>query len=343
MNEQTARAIIEVNEAIAAAENFQTLSDTLFSSLSALLNLKWLVLYNVFPRDTKLNATFSGELPAAFNDHADNLENLLRSSLAGAPGICTFFSASSPTGNSNTPITALVMTIATSPTSHRLSICLDWHNPNDHDVELLAGIRPLVCACSQTILDRRQADLRSAINPDDRLRPYILIDQQGALVDFPQASMSLLQGVYLDHNLSSLPAEIDDWAKHAMNQLLIGQARDSIENLLIFRRIGLKLKIILLDGGNPFGLLHLVDKRSPDDFSPLIVCGLSMREIEVLNYLPTGYSNAQIAMALGIKEITVKKHLKAIGDKLGASGKTEILYTALAKLLDLSGKALAGL
>ena len=339
MREQTARAIIEVNEAITAADNLQELSDTLFSTLSNRLKLEWLALYNIFPRDTKLNATVSGKPPAMLTQQTPEFIKPLRASMNCAPGTGRTLTELNHPSEVHSQAAALVMTLTSSPVSHRLCLVLNGQDTDPLNAELLHGIRPLIGACCQAILERRQADLRAALNPDDLLRPYILIDPQGALVDFSPASMALLQGVYLDQELNQLPLEIASWIKQAINQA----PHDCAENLLIFRRIGLRLKTVLLDGGQSFYLLHLIDKRSPDDFSPLCDCGLTAREIEVLNYLPTGYSNAQIAMALGIKEITVKKHLKTIGDKLGASGKTEILYTALAKLLDLRGQALSGL
>ncbi|GAB4295638.1 MAG: hypothetical protein Kow0090_10590 [Myxococcota bacterium] len=66
-----------------------------------------------------------------------------------------------------------------------------------------------------------------------------------------------------------------------------------------------------------------------EDFSCLEKNNFSKREVEVLGLLPLGYTNKQIASALGIKEVTVKKHLRNIANKLEAYGKTEILYKAL--------------
>ena len=71
------------------------------------------------------------------------------------------------------------------------------------------------------------------------------------------------------------------------------------------------------------------EKAGRVDFSALSEIGLSPREIDVLEYLPLGLTNTQIALALGIQEVTVKKHLQSVGRKLDAQGKTEILYQAL--------------
>ncbi len=71
------------------------------------------------------------------------------------------------------------------------------------------------------------------------------------------------------------------------------------------------------------------EKTGRVDFSVLSEIGLSPREIDVLEYLPLGLTNTQIALALEIREVTVKKHLQNVGRKLDAQGKTEILYQAL--------------
>jgi DNA-binding NarL/FixJ family response regulator len=76
-------------------------------------------------------------------------------------------------------------------------------------------------------------------------------------------------------------------------------------------------------------LVLLVPHNRPEDFSILELHGLTKREIETLSYLPLGYTNKQIAMAMDIEEVTVKKHLKNAGEKLDAIGKTDTLYRAI--------------
>jgi DNA-binding NarL/FixJ family response regulator len=50
---------------------------------------------------------------------------------------------------------------------------------------------------------------------------------------------------------------------------------------------------------------------------------ITSREIEVLRMLAEGLVNKDIATRLGISENTVKFHISAILDKLGASTRTE--------------------
>jgi len=56
---------------------------------------------------------------------------------------------------------------------------------------------------------------------------------------------------------------------------------------------------------------------------------LSARELEVLRHLAEGASNKAIARALGISAHTVKFHVAAILEKLGASTRTEAAMHAL--------------
>ena len=78
-------------------------------------------------------------------------------------------------------------------------------------------------------------------------------------------------------------------------------------------------------------LVMMIPHNHTEDFSILVSEGLTQREIEALSYLPLGYSNKQIAMAMDIEEVTVKKHLKNAAQKLDASCKTDTLYKALQK------------
>jgi DNA-binding NarL/FixJ family response regulator len=56
---------------------------------------------------------------------------------------------------------------------------------------------------------------------------------------------------------------------------------------------------------------------------------LTARELDVLRLVATGYSNKQIAAALGIGESTVKTHLLKIFDKLGVADRTRAVTLAM--------------
>jgi DNA-binding CsgD family transcriptional regulator len=75
-------------------------------------------------------------------------------------------------------------------------------------------------------------------------------------------------------------------------------------------------------------LINFKHHASGEAFAVLEKCGLTGREIQVLSYLRFGYSNRQIATAINIREVTVKKHIGHIGYKLDAVGRTMILRRA---------------
>ena len=60
---------------------------------------------------------------------------------------------------------------------------------------------------------------------------------------------------------------------------------------------------------------------------------LTPRQLEILNSMARGYSNAEIAEAFGIKEFSVREHITNIMTKLDASNRAEAVATALRKRL----------
>ena len=57
--------------------------------------------------------------------------------------------------------------------------------------------------------------------------------------------------------------------------------------------------------------------------------GLTVRELEVLRLLASGLSNAQIAEALIVSQLTVKAHLRSIYSKLGVTSRSAATRYAL--------------
>jgi DNA-binding NarL/FixJ family response regulator len=62
---------------------------------------------------------------------------------------------------------------------------------------------------------------------------------------------------------------------------------------------------------------------------PAAGCGLSERELEVLTYVAVALTNRQIASRMDITEGTVKRHLRNIFAKLGASSRIDAVNKAL--------------
>ncbi|OPZ58706.1 MAG: Bacterial regulatory protein, luxR family [Deltaproteobacteria bacterium ADurb.Bin510] len=346
--------VCEVSEAISAVDNLADLSDNLHAALCRHIPCDWLALYDIHRHDTRINVTTNRGLDFDWDDCYSNIAAIdpaNRRALASQPGTCLPFpSIYDPDDERDSYLLeyirrasdtgmGLVISLANRASDHRLALCLNRQSAAEEftkpDAALLANIQPLVTACCLNLLERAASAQRSELSSQELLTPYVLFDERWAIVDFPSRSLNLLRSLYQDENLNTLPAEISDWLKLlAMLKSAPGHTGSYVKTLTK-RRLELRFKNLRLPDGSSRGLLQLIDKRTVDDFTPLTACGLSQREIALLNYLPTGHTNAQIAAALGIREITVKKHLKSIGDKLGAAGKTEILYAAMDRLLEL--------
>lgn len=71
-----------------------------------------------------------------------------------------------------------------------------------------------------------------------------------------------------------------------------------------------------------FHKTKVVEKpRDPANIKP--IAELSSRERDVLSYLVHGFTNAEIASALGVTQNTVKTHLKNLFAKLDVTNRTE--------------------
>lgn len=60
---------------------------------------------------------------------------------------------------------------------------------------------------------------------------------------------------------------------------------------------------------------------------------LTPREVEIISYVRRGFANKQIGEALGIREDTVKKHLRNAYTKLGVHRRTQIITSAAGRLI----------
>lgn len=76
------------------------------------------------------------------------------------------------------------------------------------------------------------------------------------------------------------------------------------------------------EGGEPIGLL-LEERVTEKVAVQLDRAGLRPREIEVLGEVEQGKTNDEIAVALGISPLTVKKHLENIYSRLGVRSRAE--------------------
>ena len=74
------------------------------------------------------------------------------------------------------------------------------------------------------------------------------------------------------------------------------------------------------------------EEQSPSNVNPQYLMDkfhLSRREIDVVALLFLGLKNAQIARKLFVSEVTIKKHLQNIYEKVGVSNRTTLINKIL--------------
>lgn len=76
-------------------------------------------------------------------------------------------------------------------------------------------------------------------------------------------------------------------------------------------------------------ILGQFEKLSEQQGVRELICPLTSRELEIINYMAQGYANKQIAQKLNISEQTTKNHVTSILGKLDANARTEAVVKAI--------------
>ena len=109
----------------------------------------------------------------------------------------------------------------------------------------------------------------------------------------------------------------------------IGYTLDSLEAIAARNDLEVVYRDVVLEQGAPGRLITLARRSTTArDFTQVLQerFGLTEREIEVLAKVMAGGGNREIAQALFIAEVTVKKHLQSISAKVGARTRTGIAH-----------------
>jgi DNA-binding NarL/FixJ family response regulator len=159
----------------------------------------------------------------------------------------------------------------------------------------------------------------------------LMLDSKLKVIGLLKPTRDFLAENFHDPIIEGLPATLRKWLEGCE---LIGNKSDQIltcQTSFISESVPIECRVTPLEdsSGKTMFLAALNILNVAGGFTPLLALGLSKREIQVLECLYSGKSNAQIGEALGIKNITVRKHLLNIGGKLGAFNRTEILAKAL--------------
>lgn len=211
------------------------------------------------------------------------------------------------------------------------------HPFSAHEKQILDYLSPVLVSFTYTMMLYSEFDLkRVSIDKLAGSQKALTITFNDGLVpvDIPKATERFIKRYFPSTGQRSIPDPIDIWIRQ---QIAPKGCLEPNSGPWIFKMclaemdLYCKAYTIVTDLNQLALLVLLIPHNRPMDFSILRSEGLTKRETEALSYLPLGYSNKQIAMAMDIEEVTVKKHLKNTAQKLGAFGKTDTLYEAIQK------------
>lgn len=243
--------------------------------------------------------------------------------------------------------TTKFLTLHTGKTDHCDSAIGFYRTGNDFrftrdDQQILDYLSPVLVSISNTMMFYSEFDYkRVAIDAlrNDSGNMSIVLDEFLRVIDLPLHVETFLSKYFQNAGRGSLPIPISGWIRSEIAPsgrlgASLGSWRLRIK--LPDIEILCQARTVVTEMNRTALLIRIIPHQRDIDFSILKTLGLTEREVETLSYLPLGYSNRQIAAAMQIEEITVKKHLKNVAGKLHAYGKTETLYKAIQKknLLD---------
>lgn len=205
------------------------------------------------------------------------------------------------------------------------------------DKQMLDYLSPVLVSLSHTMMLYSQFDLkRVAIDRLAGMQKALTMSFNDRLnpIDIPKATERFIKRHFPPDGQRAIPEPIDTWIRQQIAPRGCLEANSgpwTVRMHLSDMDLYCKAYTVVTDLKQLALLVLLIPHNRPVDFTIFQTQGLTRRETEALAYLPLGYSNKQIAMAMGIEEVTVKKHLKNAAQKLGAVGKTDTLYEALKK------------
>ena len=203
-----------------------------------------------------------------------------------------------------------------------------------NDAETLRQLSPALIIKANALLASRlsnSGDLLLSASEDKATFHYLLLDHNLRVISLPKSTRDFLAEHFHDPIIQGLPATLRKWLEGCGPTGNKCDQAMTCQTSLISESGPVECRVIPLEdsSGKTMFLTSLNLFRNAADFTPLSSLGLSEREIQILDCLYSGKTNTQIGEHLDIKKVTVGKHLSSIGNKLHASGRTEILSKAI--------------
>ena len=152
----------------------------------------------------------------------------------------------------------------------------------------------------------------------------IRVDRQGRILWMTEHAEGVLRTYCQATSAESLPAMIREWF-HAQASTWLDHAAHlpSSQPLTLHHQQGtLTLSLVRDEQNEVEWWVLLQERRVRMHRDHLKEAGLTARETEVLQWVAQGKTNGEIAIILGTKPATIKKHLERIYSKLGVETRT---------------------
>jgi DNA-binding NarL/FixJ family response regulator len=203
-----------------------------------------------------------------------------------------------------------------------------------NEAETLGQFAPALCMSAKAHLSARLAssgNLLLSASEEKAIFHYMLLDRNFKVIGLPEPTRDFLAVHFNDPLIHAMPASLRAWIEDCGLMDHRCDKKGVSQTAFVSSAARIECKAYMLEDsyGKEMVLISLNLSRHSCDFKPLFALGLTQREISVLNELYTGKSNVKIGESLGIRSITVRKHLINIGSKLHAFSRTEILAKAL--------------
>ena len=126
-----------------------------------------------------------------------------------------------------------------------------------------------------------------------------------------------------------LPLELQDWARQQDAQSRTRDEAPPVRTPLVRKKKNNRLVVRVFS--QPEAKFFLMEERPVlPGTNSLAAFGLTVREVQVLNWIARGKANSEIAIILRMSTGTVKKHIEHIFKKLGVENRTAAASMALA-------------
>ncbi|MCJ8500215.1 helix-turn-helix transcriptional regulator [Desulfatitalea alkaliphila] len=346
-------AAIELSTAIAEMENYTEIALVIEQTLRRFIPVDWVGFYSASMQGAATSVTTNPHLPFNWDEkyqeiaHLDSFRqrNLLneaghvirshefRDSSDEIENYCRDFAL-------RYADTAHVMSLNTVKDDQRLvAINLNRCEPRKHFTTeekcFYEGLAPvLIMASKQVLLHQDNALQRVTYEKlmGAKNRFAVVLDQRLAVLDILPGTRAFFKRAFGARTAAPLPEPIWQWVVNCVAASwrpghLAGPWTYALPSPM--GRVVCEACVIQGPLATPVLLLCFAVEAPSENFSILTKAGLTEREIQVLSFLPLGYTNRHIAMAMAISVDGVKKHLKQLSRKLQAAGRAEILYRAM--------------